>query len=71
LKTRDLGSKKTSSTRAAGLDDDVSMDINSGDDSDGRNTLRGVEAREEPAVACCGPGNVSMQHFYELTAMVF
>jgi len=65
-----LGSKKTSSTRAAGLDNDVSMDTDSGDESDGRNALRGVEVREEPAVACCGPGNVSMQHFYELTVMV-
>jgi len=32
------------------------MDIDSGDESDGRNALRGVEAREEPRVACHGPG---------------
>jgi hypothetical protein len=47
-----LGSKKTSNTRVARLDDNVSIDIYSGDESDGRNTLRGVEAREEPAVVC-------------------
>src|ERR1700733_12582687 len=52
-KTRDSGSKKASSTRAAGLDDN----IDSGDESDGRNALRGVEAQEEPTVAVCGPGN--------------
>src|ERR1700733_7266559 len=57
-KTRDSGSKKASSTRAAGLDND----INSGDESDGRNALRGVEVWEEPTVvACHGPGNASIK----------
>jgi len=46
------------------------MDIDSGDESDGRNALRGVEAREEPRAAHLGPGNLSMQHFHEPSATV-
>jgi hypothetical protein len=46
------------------------MDIDSGDESDGRNALRGVETREEPRAARRGPGNASMQHFHEPTAIV-
>jgi hypothetical protein len=39
-------------------------------DSDGKSALRGVEAKEEPRAARRGPGNASMQHFYDPTAIV-
>ena len=69
-KKRVLGNKEISKTKYQGLDDDDHMDIDSGDDSDGRNILRGVEGSEEPRVACHGPGNVSMQHFHKPSATV-
>ena len=46
------------------------VDINSGDESDRRSALRGVEAREEPRAACHDPGNASMQHFHDSVAIV-
>ena len=67
---RVLEYKEISKTKCQGFDDDDHMDIDSGDESDGRNTLRGVEVREEPSVACHGPGNASMQHFHEPSATV-
>ena len=45
-KTRDLGRKKASSTRAAGLDDN----INSGDESDGINAWRHGKSQWQCAV---------------------
>lgn len=42
-------------------------DIDSGDESDGRNALRNVEAREQSKAARRGPSNASMQHFHEPT----
>ena len=72
LKTRIPGNKKTVRIQPdrEELDDDLWMDIDSGDESDGRNALRVVEAREEPRVARRGPGNASMQHFHDPTATV-
>jgi hypothetical protein len=46
------------------------MDIDSGNESDGKNALREVEEREEPKAARRGPGNASMQHFYDPAAIV-
>lgn len=46
------------------------MDIDSGDESDGKTALREVEVKEEPKAARRGPGNASMQSFYEPTAVV-
>ncbi|KAF8236748.1 hypothetical protein L208DRAFT_1103679, partial [Tricholoma matsutake] len=45
-------------------------DIDSGDELDGKNARREVEVKEEPKAAQRGPGNASMQHFHELTAIV-
>jgi hypothetical protein len=52
------------------LSDDMHVDIDSGDESDGETALRQVEAREEPRAALRGPGNASMQHFHDPTAIV-
>ena len=41
------GNKMTHSTQQEELDDDMCVDINSGDGSDGKSVLRGVEVREE------------------------
>jgi len=60
----------TCSTRQEELDDNMHVDIDSGDESDGRSALRGVEAREEPRAARRGPGNASMQHFHDPVAIV-
>jgi hypothetical protein len=57
-------------TTAPQVDSDDQMDIDSGDESDGNNALREVEAREELKAKWQGPGNTSMQHFHELTATV-
>ncbi|KAF8806991.1 hypothetical protein BYT27DRAFT_6615777 [Phlegmacium glaucopus] len=46
------------------------MDIDSSDESDGKNALRDVEARDKVKAARRGPGNASMQHFHEPTATV-
>ncbi len=46
------------------------MDIDSGAESDGKNALREVEEREGPKAARRGPGNASMLHFYDPTAIV-
>ncbi|KAF8236849.1 hypothetical protein L208DRAFT_1250454, partial [Tricholoma matsutake] len=46
------------------------VDIDSGDESDGRSALRGVEVKEEPRAAHCSPGNASMQHFHDPMAIV-
>ncbi|KAF8223567.1 hypothetical protein L208DRAFT_1316256, partial [Tricholoma matsutake] len=46
------------------------IDINSGDETDGRSALRGVEVKEELRAAHCGPGNTSMQHFHDPRAIV-
>jgi hypothetical protein len=54
-----LANKKTSRILKEGHGDSVHMDIDSGDESDGRNALREVEAREEPRAARRGPGNAS------------
>jgi len=45
-------------------DDNARTDIDSGDESDGRSALRGVDAREGLRAARRGPGNASMQHFH-------
>jgi len=50
------------------IDNSEHMDIDSGDESDGKSALRQVEAREEPKAAQRGPGNASMQHFHDPTA---
>jgi hypothetical protein len=52
------------------LSDDMHVDIDSGDESDGKIALRQVEAREESRAARRRPGNASMQHFYDPTAIV-
>ena len=62
--------KKTSSAAIEVLSDDMRVDIDSGDESDGETALRQVEAREEPRAARRGPGNASMQHFHDPTAIV-
>jgi len=64
--------KKMSGTRThqERIDDSEHMDIDSGDESDGKSALRQVEAREEPKAAWRGPGNASMQHFHDPTATV-
>jgi hypothetical protein len=46
------------------------MDIDSGNESDGKTALREVEAREEPKAARRGPGNESLKHFYNPTPVV-
>ena len=46
------------------------MDIDSGNESDGENAMRTVEARDQPKAARRGPLNASMRHFYEPTAIV-
>ncbi|KAF8233939.1 hypothetical protein L208DRAFT_1028027, partial [Tricholoma matsutake] len=46
------------------------VDINSGDESDGRSALRGVEVKEELRAAHRSPGNASMQHFHDPMAIV-
>ena len=50
--------------------DDARIDIDSGDESDGRSALRGAEAGEEPIAARHGTGNSSMQHFHDPTVLV-
>jgi hypothetical protein len=62
--------KKASRTSKAGNGNDVHMDIDSGDESDGRNAVREVEAKEELRVAHCDPGNASMQHFHKPMAIM-
>ena len=62
--------KKKSSTAIEVSSDDMRVDIDSGDESDGETALRQVEAREEPRAARRGPGNASMQHFHDPTAIV-
>lgn len=52
------------------LDDDDKMDIDSGEESDGKSALRHVEARDKPRAARRGPGNASIQHFHEPTPVV-
>ena len=52
------------------LDDDVHVDISSGDELNGRSALREVEVREEPRAAHCGPENASIQHFHDPIATV-
>ena len=46
------------------------MDIDSGNESDGKTALREVEAREEPKAARRGPGNESLKNFYDPTLVV-
>jgi hypothetical protein len=62
--------KKTSSAAIKVLSDDMRVDIDSGDESDGEAALKQVEAREEPRAARRGPGNASMKHFHDPTAIV-
>ena len=62
--------KKPSGTPIEVSSDDMHVDIDSGDESDGETALRQVEAREEPRAARRGPGNASMQHFHDPTAIV-
>ena len=52
------------------LDDDDKMDIDSGEESDGKSALRHVEARDKPRAARRGPGNASIQQFHEPTPVV-
>jgi len=52
------------------IDDDTDADIDSSNESDRQSALRGIEAREKPKTAHCGPGNASMRHFYDPTATV-
>ena len=66
-------SKRTTKKTSAAIqlpDSDDQMDIDSGDESDGKNALRKVEVREELKAGWQGPGNASMQHFHEPTAIV-
>jgi len=47
------------------IEDGDQMDIDSGDESDGKSALRNVETREEPKAARRGPGNESLKHFHD------
>lgn len=58
------------SARQEEHDNDAHVGIDSGDESDGRSALREVEAGEEPRAARRGPGNASMRHFHDPTALV-
>ena len=51
-------------------DDNDKMDIDSGDESDGKSALRLVEARDQPRAAWRGPSNASIQHFHEPTPII-
>ena len=52
------------------LDDDDKINIDSGDESDGKGALRQVEAGEKPRAAWHGPSNASLQHFHEPTPII-
>ena len=65
-----LATKTARSTQQEELNDAVCNDIDSGDESDGRSALKGVEVREELRAAHCSPGNASMQHFHDPMATV-
>ena len=46
------------------------MEIDSGDESDGKSALREVEAREEPKASRRGPGNESLKCFHDPTPVI-
>ena len=41
------------------------MDVDSGNESDGMTAFKKVQEQEQKHGACCGPGNASMQYFYD------
>jgi hypothetical protein len=52
------------------VEDEDEMEIDSGDESDGKSALREVEAREEPKASRRGPGNESLKCFHDPTPVI-